>query len=267
MDYFSNYTIHKFYNLYNINLDEIEYLNMENIIIPNFYKNKPFFLTDREYDYESREFLRIINKIFGFNYSENNFSLYETQDFNIKSDDIVFDCGANLGIFSIYASYKGKQVYAFEPGSFIRQYTSISKTYAYNSNIELLPYALSNHTGTMTFSQYDNPAASRLEEGTEAPLAHDLIYKENVKAITLDKFVEQTKIIPNFIKVDIEGSELNMLEGAWDTIYKYNPTISLSLHDNNVSYIQDVIKKFPDNYSFEIKNEMFYDTVLIGGIK
>jgi len=40
---------------------------------------------------------------------------YEWGNVEIENGDIVFDCGANLGIFSILAANKGATVYAFEP--------------------------------------------------------------------------------------------------------------------------------------------------------
>lgn len=40
---------------------------------------------------------------------------YEWSDVRINKGDVVFDCGANLGVFSILAASKGAEVYAFEP--------------------------------------------------------------------------------------------------------------------------------------------------------
>ncbi|HJJ72975.1 MAG TPA: hypothetical protein O0X58_01255, partial [Methanocorpusculum sp.] len=40
---------------------------------------------------------------------------YELGDVGIEEGDVVFDCGANLGVFSLLAAYRGAEVYAFEP--------------------------------------------------------------------------------------------------------------------------------------------------------
>jgi FkbM family methyltransferase len=50
--------------------------------------------------------------------------------------------------------------------------------------------------------------------------------------ITIDDFCTQHNIIPNLITIDVEGSELEVLEGARKVLTEVNPLIYISIHEN-----------------------------------
>ena len=148
----------------------------------------------------------------------------------IKEGDYVIDVGAFIGThsraFSSLVGPKGK-VLVFEPNPIILPFlrTNIEKsTY---KNIELYPYALGNKKGKArlyiknnqnlgsaslqnknyeTFKQYNDMEPTELE----------------VNIITLDE-LNLNKV--DFIKIDAEGFELYVLEGAKKTIEKFKPII------------------------------------------
>ncbi len=53
-----------------------------------------------------------------------------------------------------------------------------------------------------------------------------------IQSITLDDYVFTNKLKPDVIKIDVEGYEYFVLEGAVKIINKYNPIIILSYHPN-----------------------------------
>lgn len=53
---------------------------------------------------------------------------------------------------------------------------------------------------------------------------------ENYPQITIDAFVEYSGIVPDIITMDVEGSELEVLKGAINTIETHKPTFMLSVH-------------------------------------
>src|SRR5205814_529396 len=53
-----------------------------------------------------------------------------------------------------------------------------------------------------------------------------------VEAITIDQFVNQHGLSPRFVKIDIEGAELNALEGMARTIRTFRPRIMLEVNLN-----------------------------------
>ena len=246
----------KFINIYNIDLSVSKNINIKDMIFPNYFNQKILNL-NYENDYRAFEYCRIINKIFGFG----KLSYYEIPEAKIEKNDIIFDCGANTGIFALYSAYKGKIVYAFEPSTLARHY--LRHTQKYNQNIIIVPYGLSNENKKEYFNQADNPGASRLEE-FKMPEYHKILYREKVDLLTIDYFVKMTGIVPDFIKMDIENGEMAALEGAIKTLKQYHPKCSISIHEDNIKNLEYIKSLFPFGYKFYIKEAEFYDTVLIG---
>lgn len=148
---------------------------------------------------------------------------YEWDAVNIEKGDVVFDCGANLGIFSLLAAYRGANVYAFEPISAAR--TALYKTLSLNptlkDNVKIVPYALSDEVGTAEFTVLDGTlvGSSMVLEQTGR--------KETAKLTTIDLFCESEGVSPDFIKADIEGAERRMLAGATETLRRDSPKLAI----------------------------------------
>lgn len=256
---FEDEVINFFKDTYNIDLKEKNDVLLDNMLFPNYITQQ--ILNIDQKGYTSFEYCRIINKIFGFNYVDSKLSYYENNKVKINSDDIIFDCGANSGIFSLYGAYKGKKVYAFEPMTLIRHY--LKNTQRYNDKIIIVPCGIGDKVKKAYFNQADNPGASR-ENQFQMPAYHQILYKELVNIISIDAFVEKTGIIPTFIKMDIENGEVLALKGAIETLRKYNPKCSISIHEENIDNIKYIKSLFPTNYNFYLNKEKNYDIVLLG---
>jgi FkbM family methyltransferase len=146
----------------------------------------------------------------------------------IKPGDTVFDLGANNGIHSILFSKlvgsKGK-VFAFEP--LPDNITEIEKNISLNgiTNINIVPNAVSDQDGETTFYLgHVNKQGSLIGIGSQTG-------KEvKVKLTTLKKFIEDNKVKPDFLKIDIEGAESNALYGFGDLIREIRPVFFIELH-------------------------------------
>jgi FkbM family methyltransferase len=139
----------------------------------------------------------------------------------IPEDSIVIDAGSFPGDFAVVAARmasKGK-VYALEPEPSNRQ--QLRSTLALNkSNVEVLPYALSNTDCTnahLMQVSHASHCARLLREG-ERTSAH----RVGVRAVRLDTLVNELGINgrPLFVKMDIEGHELEAYDGAPEVIDK-----------------------------------------------
>lgn len=99
-----------------INLDE-EYMTIKEMVMLN-----PFH-TDWSYCWAwLSEYMDLIYPALLNDFSLVDEGPYEHDHVCVKKGDIVIDCGANIGLFSAYASYKGAFVYAFEPVQHVQEY-------------------------------------------------------------------------------------------------------------------------------------------------
>lgn len=53
---------------------------------------------------------------------------------------------------------------------------------------------------------------------------------ENFPQITIDDWIDKTGVVPDIITMDVEGSELEIMKGAIETIEKHKPALMLSVH-------------------------------------
>lgn len=163
------------------------------------------------------------------------------------SDRIALDIGANHGIYTIPMASKFKKIYAFEPHP---QNISIleGNLKKYNiQNVEIVPKAVSNRSGTMNMTT--NPHNSGGHTLSEKVASHQEWGFVNtttleVPTITLDEFCKDLDV--EFMKIDIEGAEDFMFEGATEFLKRNSINIMLEVH-NEV----DRLKLFNMFKSFE----------------
>ena len=239
---FDNDAIIRFFNNYNIYFDQ-EILNINGTKIPNFYKMKKNDLIDHYY-----EFFHLLFKIYApvLYYGK---SFQEGYEYTITDKDIVFDCGGNMGLFSLYCASKGAEVYAFEPMSYIRDFLILSKS-LYPDKIHIIPYGVGIENKEVVFGQTYNPGASNnIKFNFENS---PWVYNEKCRLLALDEFCEKTDIIPTFIKADIEGAETEMLNGASHILKDHKPALNICLnHRFEDQYtIPALIESINPNYKF-----------------
>lgn len=146
-----------------------------------------------------------------------NFPEYEEMTFIqqvIKNGDTVIDVGANIGAISVLAAGSGAntKVYAFEPTPnlvpLIAENISINQ---FQDRITIHDMAISNQEGSIDFvltgeSEVNHIATTQLLPGQTV---------KKVSTITLDTFAQKNNINQiDFLKVDVEGAELLVFQGA-----------------------------------------------------
>lgn len=151
----------------------------------------------------------------------------------LKPGNVVFDIGANVGVYTItMAKIVGESghVYAFEPGE--RELKTLKDNIALNNikNVTVIEAAVSNKVGVSDFAISHDGAMNSLTD-TGHPL-QDIETWTSVKTITLDSFVAENNIkMIDFIKIDVEGAEKLVIEGASKTIKDMNTCIMFEAGD------------------------------------
>lgn len=136
----------------------------------------------------------------------------------IQEEDVVYDVGANTGLYSLFAATECRQgkVVAFEPYppnvEIFRQDIDRNKL----DNIVIVESALSDSVGEVEFSQPEKDDAGY---GSSSINIGDQDASITVPTTTGDKLVTDGKIPPpNVVKIDVEGAEHKVIEGMEDTL-------------------------------------------------
>ncbi|MDZ8051111.1 MAG: FkbM family methyltransferase [Aulosira sp. ZfuVER01] len=167
-----------------------------------------------------------INSAIGQSLFVNNFERSEVEfvQHSLQPGDIVFDIGANGGIYTVIAAKKvgaNGHVYAFEPG--YRELDLLRHNIAINNlnNVTIIERAVSNKKGISQFAISDDGALNSLAE-TKHPYQS---IKEwlNVEVTTIDDIVKELNLKKiDFIKIDVEGAEKLIFEGAKNLLNSEN---------------------------------------------
>ncbi len=172
----------------------------------------------------------------------------------IADDSIVIDAGANIGTFSVFAATlasRGK-VYAFEPAR--STFETLEKNLGIYENAVAVRSALGNNIGeTELLIESSSGEGNTL---AESGLAGSYSDKETVPITTIDAFVRARNLARvDFIKVDTEGFENEILEGARETVQKFRPAMALSAYHKpgDSERLQALIRSYVPEYRFELK--------------
>lgn len=190
-------------------------------------------------DFSSKGLFQIISEQF----YPSDWHYYEIENTRINKNDIVVDCGAAEGLFSLLISQRCKKVYAIEPlPNFI---DSMKLSFSNISNIEIMPFAAIDEKKEVYFS-FDGMYSSISTNDKKGIL---------VNGITLDNLFFKKGIKITFIKADLEGSELLMLDGAKKIISEYKPKIVITTYHNKNHYliISKFLKKIHPNYIIRLR--------------
>ena len=127
---------------------------------------------------------------------------------------VLWDIGANVGLYSLYAAARGTKVWAFEPSA--ANYACLNRNQALNGlQVHALCLALSDTTkvGSLQLSGPEIGAALHQLTLEQAGSVDDL--HQSVLSVRPDDLVEMLDVPPpDHIKIDVDGLEFSILRGA-----------------------------------------------------
>ena len=178
----------------------------------------------------------------------------------IKKISCFYDIGANIGYYSLLAASINPdiKVISFEaaegPMYYLRRNIVINKL----NNIHPEPLAIAGEIGEVEFIHYKNPKYRNLRynlggEGHVAgTVTGEYVFKEKVRSITLDKYVEVSgeKNI-DLIKLDTEGTEDIILKCSKEVLENIKPVIICETLFNR---IEPAIETIASSYGYLFYN-------------
>jgi|GEM_PF-401194 len=184
-----------------------------------------------------------------------------------ESGDFVIDAGGWIGDSALYFAHEvgaNGKVFSFE---FVPESLEIMR-----KNFELNP-SLKDRIEIVNNPLWDESqmALSFENNGPGTKVLHNARVKVSdiILTISIDDYVDRNSINRiDFIKMDIEGSELKALKGAEKTIRKYRPKLAISLYHNLSDFvtIPEFLQSLQLDYEFFLGHYTIHteETVLFG---
>jgi FkbM family methyltransferase len=155
-----------------------------------------------------------------------------------RTDDILLDCGANVGMYTIWAAVtRGARVYAFEPES--QNYALLNRNIQLNGlagRVKAYCMGLSDEAGLFDLHMADMRVGGSCHAVGEPLDAHlrplEALFAQGCVAATVDELVADGAIpLPNHFKIDVDGFEHKVVAGARKTLA--NPALRSVLIETN----------------------------------
>ena len=134
---------------------------------------------------------------------------------------IIFDVGAAVGdrTITLLKSFPSATVYCFEP--LIASYQQLKRrTASYGNRVKLFNFGFYNQNGKIDFyiASFKSSSSILPPQDYRKKSGFRVINKKEISVVKLDDFVNEHKIDKiDFIKIDVEGVEKEVIEGGFDT--------------------------------------------------
>lgn len=151
----------------------------------------------------------------------------------IRDDSVIWDIGANVGVFAFGAASIAKNGFtlAVEADIWLAQLMRKSLHLKENAelNMQILPCAIADKNGVATFLISSRGRASNALETTGGRSQFGVIREKNtVPTLTMDTLLDFSDA-PTFIKIDVEGAEVIVLEGSEKVLQQVRPIIYIEV--------------------------------------
>ena len=184
-------------------------------------------------------------------------------DICIRSGDVVLDCGACAGDTAVWAlSYGASSVHSFEPDALNLAALNNNAARYGNGRIKIVSSAVGKETGTVQFIHDNSCVSSKIADGSASGAL-------TVPMTSIDAYVKEHGIAPSFIKMDVEGNEMDALAGARETLVKHRPQLAVCLYHkpSDMWTIPELIREIVPEYRYWCrKNNPFAEFVLYGAV-
>lgn len=139
---------------------------------------------------------------------------------NIKAGQTVLDIGAFLGVYAVFAAQwvgPSGRVISFEPTvanhHIIEAHLRFNKV---NERVRLINAAVGEQSGTAEFLQYPESYMNKIASPEDDPASAAALTQ--VPVVTVDEICGELNLIPDWIRMDVQGLEFEVLKGAREVI-------------------------------------------------
>jgi FkbM family methyltransferase len=184
---------------------------------------------------------------------------------SFKEKSVLWDIGANIGLYSLYAAKKSDcEVYAFEPSAF--NFPILNKNIEINnldSKISALCLAVSEKTMIDKLNMPDTSFGGALNCFADTVDMNGKqfspSYSQGTLGVSIDDLVSRFDlVIPNYIKIDVDGIENLIIKGAVNTLSNSKvESVLVELEDDQPEECEYVISTLK-NSGLELTDKKTY---------
>ena len=150
----------------------------------------------------------------------------------LKPSDTVIDIGANRGVYAYTLARFGARVELFEPNPACAEI--LASWAAQRPNVYLHPVALSDHEGSAQLQIPVDEAGVEHDSSASIEKSDSGQFREHVVPLaTLDSYQFPQVAL---IKIDVEGHELSVVQGAQKTIASYKPALLIEIERRHLNH-------------------------------
>jgi FkbM family methyltransferase len=157
----------------------------------------------------------------------------------LAEGDVFYDIGANVGFFALAGARRvgpAGAAYAFEPvpdnAAAIRASAELNGL----ANLEVVEKAAGRAAGRDRLLLVEDLSWSHLESQGWHPRTLDTL---EIEIVSIDGLVAEGVLRPpQLVKIDVEGAEIDVLEGMRRTIEEHRPAIVCELHETAAAFVE-----------------------------
>ena len=203
---------------------------------------------------------------------------YDTNNFTavahfLRPGDVCFDVGANIGVYSaVFARLSGdaRLVHSFEPVEHIRRKLEANAKLNGLGGLNVNDFALGSEPGTLEMQQireghFRGGTSTLANTGVVDEIGKQHFISREVAVTTVDQYVRETGLTTvDFVKIDVEGFELEVLKGATDTLSRFSPTMILEYDVSRIGEEAGTLRDLLSGHGYRIYEYVsFRDTLVL----
>jgi FkbM family methyltransferase len=175
-----------------------------------------------------------------------------------EEGDVIYDVGANVGVYTCAVASVGAEAVAFEPNPEPRRKLR-ENIEANGFDATVLPFAVSDEEGCAVFHVSSYPEVSSLLRPQATVSGGSVVEKIEVETRSLDSLLEQVPE-PDHVKIDVEGAGGAVLRGSETLLRKAEPTVYFEPHGREVGRKEAKGILLDAGYSIERDREVWVCT-------
>ena len=177
-------------------------------------------------------------------------------DKDVENNNVIVDVGAHIGVYTIPLAKKVSKVIAFEPHPKTSEMLDKSIKLNQLHNVVLIKKIVGDLKGKIQYRLSTVPMLSGITNANDNLKSPDKVHSIiETESIDLDTALSMESRV-DWLIIDVESFEVNVLNGARKILKKYSPKIIIEVHQNNFGKVNEILTN--EKYSITRLYDVYY---------